>query len=116
LCSILLQLTKSRSGFTFQWWVGLISWLHPPSQNQYVRPWSRFGYAWPSQLDCNKFPNPKDDICVGRAAGRNRDLKHVRRQRDNDNQNKLLLCCYVFNTHCMYTALEIRGGIRQLPT
>jgi hypothetical protein len=33
------QLTKSRSGFTFQWWVGLISWLHPPSQNQYVRPW-----------------------------------------------------------------------------
>ena len=32
------QLTKSRSRFTFQWWVGLISWLHPPSQNQYVRP------------------------------------------------------------------------------
>jgi hypothetical protein len=38
LCSILLQLTKSRSEFTFQWRVGLISRLHPPSQNQYVRP------------------------------------------------------------------------------
>ena len=26
----------------------------------------RFGYAWPVQLDCNKFPdNPKQEICVG---------------------------------------------------
>ncbi|CAB3984767.1 uncharacterized protein LOC113826274 [Paramuricea clavata] len=32
---------------------------------------SRFGYAWPSQLDCNKFPNPKDGIFVGRAVERN---------------------------------------------
>ena len=28
----------------------------------------RFGYSWPSQLDCDKFPdNPKQEICVGRS-------------------------------------------------
>lgn len=31
---------------------------------------TRFGYAWPSQLDCNKFPDIKQEICVGRNNSR----------------------------------------------
>ena len=31
----------------------------------------RFGYAWPAQLDCNKFPtDQKQEICVGRNNSR----------------------------------------------